>query len=111
MYVSNEVAEIIEKAFSLAKSARFEYVTPELVLYAACQNPVFARAFAQCGGSARKLDRDLRTYLEEYMEQGAGPETEPQLSQGMGLVLSQGWETAGNSNKPMAELAHILCAM
>ncbi|MCI9219221.1 MAG: AAA domain-containing protein [Lachnospiraceae bacterium] len=111
MYVSNEVAEIIEKAFSLAKSARFEYVTPELVLYAACQNPVFARAFAQCGGSARKLDRDLRTYLEEYMEQGAGPETEPQLSQGMGLVLSQGWETAGNSNKPMVELAHILCAM
>nr|WP_300837173.1 AAA family ATPase [uncultured Acetatifactor sp.] len=111
MYVSNEVAEIIEKAFSLAKSARFEYVTPELVLYAACQNPVFARAFAQCGGSARKLDRDLRTYLEEYMEQGAGPETEPQLSQGMGLVLSQGWETARNSNKPMVELAHILCAM
>ncbi len=111
MYVSSEVAEIIEKAFSLAKSARFEYVTPELVLYAACQNPVFARAFAECGGSVRKLDRDLRTYLEEYMEQGAGPETEPQLSQGMVSVLSQGWETAGNSNKPMVELAHILCVM
>ena len=28
MYVSSEVAEIINKAFSLARSAHFEYVTP-----------------------------------------------------------------------------------
>ena len=38
MRVSVEVAEIINNAFRMAKSARFEFVTPELMLYAVCQN-------------------------------------------------------------------------
>ena len=94
MYVSSEVAEIINKAFSLARSAHFEYVTPELVLYVACQNRMFAQAFRSCGGSVRGLDRDLRSYLEKYMESGAAPEREPELSQGMGYVLAYAWEAA-----------------
>lgn len=111
MYVSNEVAEIIDRAFSMAKSARFEYVTPELVLYAACENPVFARAFENCGGNRKKLDRDLRTYLEEYMEQMTDPSGEPQLSQGMGYLLAQSWETAQNGDKSVVELSHLISAM
>ncbi|WP_251205309.1 AAA family ATPase [Acetatifactor aquisgranensis] len=111
MYVSSEVAELIEKAFSTAKAARFEYVTPEVALYAACQNPVFARAFENCGGNLRELDMDLRNYLEEYMEQGADSGQEPQLSQGMGDVMAHGWETSRNSDKPMMELPHLISAM
>ena len=111
MYVSKEVADVIDRAFSLAKNARFEYVTPELALYAACENQVFARAFESCGGNRKRLDRDLRGYLEEYMEQTAGPEDEPQLSQGMGYVLAQGWEAAQNGDKPMMELSHLISAM
>ena len=111
MYVSKEVADVINRAFSLAKNARFEYVTPELALYAACENQVFARAFESCGGNRKRLDRDLRGYLEEYMEQTAGPEDEPQLSQGMGYVLAQGWEAAQNGDKPMMELSHLISAM
>ncbi len=111
MYVSKEVADVINRAFSLAKNARFEYVTPELALYAVCENQVFARAFESCGGNRKRLDRDLRGYLEEYMEQTAGPEDEPQLSQGMGYVLAQGWEAAQNGDKPMMELSHLISAM
>ena len=111
MYVSKEVADVIDRAYTLAKDARFEYVTPELALYAACENPVFARAFESCGGNRRRLDRDLRDYLEEYMEQTAEPGDEPQLSQGMGYVLAQGWEAAQNGDKPMMELAHLISAM
>ncbi len=111
MYVSKEVADVINRAFSLAKNARFEYVTPELALYAACENQVFARAFESCGGNRKRLDRDLRGYLEEYMEQTAEPEDEPQLSQGMGYVLAQGWEAAQNGDKPMMELSHLISAM
>nr|WP_300663136.1 AAA family ATPase [uncultured Acetatifactor sp.] len=111
MYVSSEVAEIINKAFSLARSAHFEYVTPELVLYVACQNRMFAQAFRSCGGSVRGLDRDLRSYLEKYMESGAAPEREPELSQGMGYVLAYAWEAAQNSEKSMVEMPHVLFAM
>ena len=53
MYVSKEVADVIDRAYTLAKDARFEYVTPELALYAACENPVFARAFESCGEIGR----------------------------------------------------------
>ncbi len=111
MYVSKEVAEVIDRAYTLAKNARFEYVTPELALYAACENPVFVKAFESCGGNRKRLDRDLRDYLEEYMEQAAEPGTEPQLSQGMGYVLAHGWEAAQNGDKPMMELQHLISAM
>lgn len=111
MYVSSEVAELVEKAFSTAKAAHFEYVTPEVALYAACQIPAFARAFENCGGNLKELDRDLRGFLEEYMEQGADSGQEPQLSQGMGYVMAHGWETSQNSDKPMMELPHLISAM
>lgn len=67
MRVSGEVAGIINTVFTLAKKAHFEYVTPELMLYVACQNKIFAEAFENCGGKVQQLDYNLRNYLEEYM--------------------------------------------
>ena len=64
MSESKEVAEIINMAFRLAIDADFGMVTPELVLYVICQNAVFAEAFENCGGDIKKLDYDLKTYLE-----------------------------------------------
>ena len=40
MRVSGEVAEIINNAFTMAKSARYDIVTPELALYVICQNQI-----------------------------------------------------------------------
>ena len=45
MQISAEVAEIINMAFSLAQNARFEYVTPELLLYVICENKGFMRSY------------------------------------------------------------------
>ena len=112
MQVSVEVAEIINLAFSLAENAGFEYVTPELVLYVICENPVFARAFENCGGRLRELDYHLRTYLDEYMEPAdANSENRPQFSIGMMQVLTQAWESARNCDKEAVELSHVLHAM
>ncbi|MCH5344571.1 MAG: AAA family ATPase [Acetatifactor sp.] len=112
MFVSDEVAEILSSAFSLAKSARFEFVTPELVLYVVCQNKVFAQAFENCGGKIRELDYNLRSYIDEYMETiSAEAENVPEFSLGMGNVLFYAWESAQNSGKELAELPHIIHAM
>lgn len=112
MYVSAEVAEIINKAFSMAGSARFEYVTPELVLYAACGDRVFSRAFENCGGEIRILDRDLRTYLEEYLEKRPEESAEaPVLSRGAEYMLTRAWEAAANSEKSVVELPHVIYAV
>ncbi len=117
MYVSSEVAEIINQTYMLAKNARFEYVTPELLLYVICRNKVFTRAFQNCDGSVRKLDFELKTWLEENMELSAeeyeseNSESGPEFSQGMEYLLSCAWESALGSEKSMVELPHILHAM
>ncbi|MCM1045857.1 MAG: AAA family ATPase [Candidatus Gastranaerophilales bacterium] len=112
MQTSGEVSEILGAAFALAKSARYEYVTPELALYVICQNKVFARAFENCGGNVRELDYHLRTYLDEYMEAlSADAKAAPEISQSMGIVLAYAWESAQNSGKDEVELTHIIHAM
>ena len=112
MQVSSEVAEMINTTFAMAQSAHFEYVTPELALYVICQNKVFARAFENCGGNVKELDRQLRTYLDTYMEQKSGEtESTPELSTGMGNMLACAWASAQGSSKPVVELPHVIYAM
>lgn len=112
MQVSGETAKMLESAFLLAKNARFEFVTPELLLYVVCQNQVFAQAFANCGGNIKELDRNLKTYLEEYMEPyGEDAARTPELSQGAGVMLSYAWESAVNSGRSIVDLTHIMHAM
>ena len=97
MHISEEVAGILEASFRLAGTAHFEYITPELLLYVTCQNPSFAKAFENCGGSLAELDRSLKTYLEEYMQPGAGKHAKPQMSQGTAGLLDAAWESVQNS--------------
>ena len=112
MQVSGEVAEMIDTVFLLAGNARFEYVTPELMLYVACQNKVFAEAFENCGGKIQELDKNLKTYLEEYMERYEEDAVcTPQLSQGTARMLSYAWESAKNSGRTKVELPHMVHAM
>lgn len=140
MYVSPEVAQLIQQTLELAQHARFEYVTPELVLYVICRNPVFAKAFKNCGGNVRKLDYQLKTWLEENMEtqdgnfedlrafgnfgdspvKADGPATEekepeedgsPAFSYSTELMLSYAWESAQNSEKSLVELPHLIHAL
>ena len=132
MELSPEVMKMLQQAVELARDARFEYVTPELILYVACQNPAFAKAFKNCDGNIRKLDYQLRTWLEENMEtkeegsedpyakadaQTAAEEGDyeetgfPTFSYGTELMLSYAWESAQNSEKSLVELPHLIHAL
>ncbi len=110
MSESKEVAEIINMAFTMAIDAQFALVTPELVLYIICQNGIFAEAFENCGGEIKKLDYDLKTFLEEYMEP-VNPEGRPELSQGMRDMLELACVSAQNSGKEEVELPHLIYAV
>ncbi len=112
MYVSVDVAEMINKAISAAKDARFEYVTPELALYVLCGSEWFVRAFENCGGSIDRLVRRLKDYLDEYVEPvPEGAQNTPGLSQGMHDVLALAWVSVQNSGKTMVELTHVVHAL
>ena len=111
MHISNEVAFIFNRIFSYAKDAHYEYVTPELLLYMICKNKVFAKAFVRCGGDLKRLEKDLKGYLDNYMEADLSKECAPELSDAMSEVLGRAWETAQNSGKMVAELSHIVHAI
>ncbi len=110
MYVSEDVAEIINSVMTLAKSSGFEYVTPELFLYIICRNKCFIEAFENCGGEIEQLYDNLAAYLDQFMET-ADSEKEPELSQGAGEMLAGAWQSARSSGKPMVELPHIIHAI
>ena len=111
MYVSPDVAGIIQQTGELAQNACFEYVTPELTLYVICRNPVFTKAFQNCGGNVRKLDNQLKTWLEENMERKEESADAPAYSYGMELMLSYALESAQNSEKSIVELPHLIHAL
>lgn len=111
MHVSNEVASILNMIFFYAKDAHYEYVTPELLLYMICANKRFAKAFARCGGDVRRLEEDLKGYLDRYMEETNDAGHTPELSDAMSEVLVRAWESAQNSGKVVAELSHMLHAV
>ncbi len=110
MHVSKEVAEIINTVFTMAKDAHYEYVTPELLLYVVCNNKFFAEAFEDCGGSIKELSDNIKNYISEYMETSQN-DSNPELSQGMGTVLSYAWQSAQSSGKTIVGLPHIIHAM
>lgn len=112
MRLSREVTEIINIAVTYAQNAHFEYITPELVLYVACQDQLFVQAYENCGGSVKELDYNLRTYLDEYMEtSGDGSGRQLKFSQGMEAVLAYAGRSAQNSGNDAVELRHIIYAM
>lgn len=112
MNVSPEVAEIIRQTAELARNAHFEYVTPELTLYVILRNPIFSKAFKNCDGSVRKLDYQLKTWLEENMGQiDEESEDFPTFSYSMDLMLAYAWESAQNSEKSLVELPHLIHAL
>ena len=110
MQVSREVAEIINTVFEMAKAEHFEFVTPELVLYVTCRNQVFAEAFQDCGGNVKELSKQLKGYLDEYMERTEEDGT-TELSEAMGTVLAYAWQSAQSSGNAAVGLTHMIHAM
>ncbi len=112
MRLSGELQKIINDVYLMAKSECYEYMTPELFVFAACGNKVFVQAFENCGGRVRELDDSLAQYLREYMEVNeTGGECEPEFSRGMGEMFFHACETAANSGRQVIELPHVLHAM
>lgn len=109
MHVTKEVADIVNAVFAMAEKCRYEYVTPELLLYIICKNAAFAQAFEECGGDIEKLKTDLSLFLDEYMDSGKEGE-KPEPSGGLTMVLQFAGRSAQYSGKPAIELSHLIHA-
>lgn len=105
MYISQEVSHIVLEARKLAKIWRHEYVTSEHLLYAMCHEPLFRDAFEACGGDIKKLQEDLKQYLNEKI---ATTESEAIESFGLQKAFICASRQVINSGKEEIQIDHLL---
>ncbi len=109
MKVTKEVSDVLNRTFDAAVRDRYEYVTPELLLYMISERPTFEEAFEDCGGDVNQLRNDLKNYLHDNVEVPKEVE-KPMMSTGLETILIQAQETADNSGKGAVELTHLVNA-
>lgn len=107
MRVTKEVADVLNGTFAAAAKERYEYVTPELLLYMISGCRTFREAFSNCGGEVETLRDNLKGYLNENIEP-LEKDVQPQMSAGFENIMLQAQETAENSGKGVVELTHLI---
>lgn len=105
----NGIIELLNCAVAIAKSQNYEYISPEVLLLAMCQQEDFVDAFTACGGNTEELAEDLKKYLDEYMK--LEHTVEPDFSFGTNQVLMMAQFSAESSGREMVELSHVIHGM
>lgn len=106
MNMSEQAAALMDKVVQFVKENKYEYVTPEMILYFIADDVLFAEAFYDCEGDVKKLKSGLKKYINEYIEKVEN--TYPELSAGAIFVLSYAEQSAANSGNENIEIRHIL---
>ena len=105
----NGIIELLNCAVAIAKSQNYEYISPEVLLLAMCQQEDFVDAFTACGGNTELLAEDLKKYLDEHMK--LEHTVEPDFSFGTNQVLMMAQYSAESSAREMVELSHVIHGM
>ncbi len=66
--ISPSLKNIIDKAINLAASRQDEYITPEHVVFALCEEEAFQIAFENLGGDIDNLQSDILDCLDDDLE-------------------------------------------
>lgn len=109
MKITNEVNNILLKAYEEAKERNSEYITPEHLLYAATFNENVEHAIKECGGSIENLRYNLKTYIKTYVN--TTKNGEPQESIEFQRVILTANEQIKYSGKEAIGVDHILSSM
>ena len=106
MNMSEQAASLMDKVVQFVKEEKYEYLTPEMLLYFIADDVLFAEAFYDCEGDVKKLKSGLKKYIDEYVEKVEN--SYPELSAGSIFVLSYAEQSATNSGCENIEIRHIL---
>ncbi|HCW52580.1 MAG TPA: ATP-dependent Clp protease ATP-binding subunit ClpA [Clostridium sp.] len=108
MKITNDVNDIVLRAYKEAKDRHSEYITPEHLLYAATFDENVKTAIDECGGSVENLRYNLATYIKTYVGTTTG---EPQESIAFQRVILTADEQVKYSGKDVIDIDHILAAI
>jgi ATP-dependent Clp protease ATP-binding subunit ClpA len=95
-----------------ARQRRNEYITSEHLLLAMLREDRAREILQACGADLKKLQRDLKIYLDRDQESLAhGVQAEPQQTVGLGRVLSRAFWHAQSAGQDHVESGDLLAAI
>ena len=106
MNMTKEASQILRDAVVYAGDHHFEYVTPEMILLALCEDGIFQEAYSDCNGQIDDLVHDLGAYIDQYVEHVEGDD--PDFSIGSTYALTYAGYSAKNSGCGEIEIRHLL---
>ena len=106
MEMSKEVSEIISDSIEYAKENGLEYITPEVILLMVCKNQNFRDAFEECGGSIKKLKKNIKSFIAENIY--SSENINPSLSDDSTYALALAERTSHYGGKDTIELMQII---
>ena len=104
--MSKEVSEIISDSIEYAKDNGLEYITPEVILLMVCKNQNFRDAFEECGGSIKKLKKNIKSFIAENIY--SSENINPSLSDDSTYALALAERTSHYGGKDTIELMQII---
>ena len=104
--MSKEVSEIISDSIEYAKENGLEYITPEVILLMVCKNQNFRDAFEECGGSIKKLKKNIKSFIAENIY--SSENINPSLSDDSTYALALAERTSHYGGKDTIELMQII---
>ena len=109
MELSKAATKVFENAVTFAKSNKYEYVTPEMLLLFMIDDEIFAEAFYYSGGDANLLSAKLVSYIERYVEKDATKE--PRITNGLRQLIAFAGQSAYSSGSEEIHVRHLVHAM
>ncbi len=115
MEESEELSNIISKAFGSALEKHFEFLTPEWVLYEAFESKSLWSILAQCECDFEGIRRDLAAYVTKNVPVLTESENEIPNVPEVTFVLNQIYQTAemiaASADRKIFDLADMILAM
>jgi ATP-dependent Clp protease ATP-binding subunit ClpA len=110
--VTKELQNALRTAISEAEALRHEYVTLEHLLLAFLKDAWATKALRACGADVRRLERKLRSFLEDSMERvPEGAPLDVQQTLGVNRVLQRAAIHVLSSEQKSIDVASVLVAM
>ncbi len=110
--VTKELQNALRSAIGEAEALRHEYVTLEHLLLAFLKDVWCTKALRACGADVRRLERKLRSFLDESMERvPEGTPIDVQQTLGVNRVLQRAAIHVLSSEQKSIDVASVLVAM
>ena len=109
MTLSNQLKNVLNKAFQVAKDKNHEFVTPEHILFVALDLDVIKALFLFCGVDGTFLQDEIKGYLDEKIPVANG--FEPIQTEGFEALLERSVAHCVSAEKISVELTDVIASM